>query len=333
LKQAIVGADLELIVPRVTQCVLPEIQDYVIEQAEQQFTEALKSNDKAKQGTAIAKLQQLLSCLEERTDAKAETFVLKCFDSAPAFIPIKSEPSGADLNEFVAHVMSHGTPKMQKKLVASHQTLSGGSLSPALFAARAMMAPAEFYKEFGSLLADLPEKRERKNSAAQERAKALTVVLIWNGHEFLYRYSMAGVSHYGRKAAKSLPPLDPRWLDAAIEGGSVELVCKLARAGHAGVNRFLSAQLSDSKKAYQVQEVLRTMVRVGHPDATDVLIDAIKKLATESTHYYMGYWYGPMIAELPKSALPKFEELLPTLPDKMVTQLMDAVLALKNKSE
>ena len=40
-----------------------------------------------------------------------------------------------------------------------------------------------------------------------------------------------------------------------------------------------------------------------------------------------------MIAELPNSAFPKFEALLPELPDKMVDQLMESVMALKEKPD
>jgi hypothetical protein len=40
-----------------------------------------------------------------------------------------------------------------------------------------------------------------------------------------------------------------------------------------------------------------------------------------------------MIADLPRSAFARIEELLPTLPDKMVDQLMEHVLALKDKPE
>ena len=75
------------------------------------------------------------------------------------------------------------------------------------------------------------------------------------------------------------------------------------------------------------------MVRIGHPGAADALIEAVKKQAKATSYYYLSYWYGRMIAELPRSAYPKFEALLPTLPEKMVDQLMDSVLALKNKPE
>ena len=130
-----------------------------------------------------------------------------------------------------------------------------------------------------------------------------------------------------------MPPLDPRWLDAAVGAGSVELVFGLARPGHAGANRFLSEQLAKMKEPHEAQGVLRTMVRVGHPEAADAVVAFIKKQAKDTSHYYFGYWFGPMIADLPRGALPKIEALLPTLPDKMVDQLIESVLALKNKTE
>lgn len=335
LKKAIAGADLELIVARVKQCLFPEIQDYALEQAEQQLAELLKTKDKKVQGAAVNRLQQLVSCLEERKDARAEAFLLRCFENATAFAAIKSEPSGADLNECVAHVLARGTPKMQKRLVTAHATLTGGTLPPALLAARATMTSADFYGEFSPLLKGLSEKRTKKNSAEQERATALLGVLTAgdNNHRGPYRPWM-GVADYDEPdRATPLPALDPRWLDVAVESASVELVCELARPGHAATNKYLSEQLAQLKKPHEAQEVLRTMVRIRHPDAADALIGMLKKQAKETSHYYLSYWYGPMIADLPKSALAKFEELMPTLPEKMVDQFMDSVLALKNKSE
>jgi len=336
LKKAIAGADLELIVPRVRQSSLPQIQQYVLEQAEQQLETLLKSKDRKEQGAAVGRLQQLVACLEDRKDAEAEAFLLRCFDNAAALAAIKSEPSGADLNEWVAHVLARGTPKMQKRLVAAHATLTGAALRPALFAARATMTPADFYKEFGPLLKALAEKRTKKNAAEQDRADALlTVIGAADGnHPATYHLSTEvgdGVDEPAR--ATPLPALDPRWLDAAVDTGSVTLVCDLARPGHAAANKFLADKAAHLKESHEAMEVLRTMVRIRHPAAVDAMVDALKKQAKEGSGYYVSYWYGPMIADLPRSALPKLEALLPTLPEKMVDQLMESVLALKNKSE
>jgi hypothetical protein len=332
LKKAIAGADLQLIVSRVKECSLPEIRDYALEQAEQQLAEVLKLKDKKLQGPAVNRLQQLVSSLDERSDPKAEAFLLTCFENADALATIKSEPSGADLNELVAHLLSQGTAKMQRRLVAAHKTLAGGMLSPALFAARATMTPAEFYEGFSPLLKGLSEKRRKKNGAEHDRGQALLVALNSDSDVLPYfnRPWMDRRADEQQRRARSLPDLDPRWLDAAVDAGSVALVCSLARPGHSAANRLLSEQLARAKNP---QELLRTMVRIQHPEAIEALIAALKEQAEEKYHYYLGYWYGPMIADLPRSALARIEELLPTLPDKMVDQLMEHVLALKDKPE
>jgi len=339
LKKAIAGADLELIVDRVKRCAMPEIQDYVIDEAEQWLATLLKTKDKKEQGSAVNRLQQLVSCLDERKDAKAEAFLLKCFQNAKGFEAIKSEPAGSDLNEFVAHVLAKGTPRMQKELVKAYATLTGGMLPPAVFAARATMTPEDFYREFSSQLKGLSEKRTKKNNAEQERAQALVGALMTGDDDrlFVYRHWMASgrYSRHDRGATPTpLPPLDPRWLDAAVESGDVNLVCHLARPGHAAANKFLSTKLAELKKPHEAQEVLRTMIRIRHPGATDAVLNELKKLAKDTTHhYYLSYWYGPMIADLPRTALPAIEALMPGLPDKMVDQLMESVLALKNKPD
>src|SRR4051794_25546530 len=108
-----------MIVARVRQCPLPEIQDYVIEQAEGQLAELLKTKDKKQRGPMVTRLEQLVACLDGLAAAKAEAFLLRCFDSAPALAAIKSEPSGSDLNDLIAQVMSRGSPALQRRLAAA----------------------------------------------------------------------------------------------------------------------------------------------------------------------------------------------------------------------
>ena len=274
-----------------------------------------------------------MASLEGRTDAAAETFVLRAFDAVPKFAAMKSaSPSGQDFNELLAYLMARGTPKMQKALVAAHKTLAGGMLPPVYNAARETMTPAAFFQEFSPLLAALGGKRAKKG-AEQERASALADALTSPTRRRYFR--SVGYVHLdgdGPGDGEPEPPpreLDPRWLDAAIGTQSLELVCQLARPGHAGLNKFLSEQLAD-KKMHEEFSVLQTMVQINHPGAADAIIDTLKKQAKSSTHYY-GYWYSRMIPDLPRSALPKLEALLPELPEKMVDQLMESVMALKAK--
>jgi hypothetical protein len=332
LKKAIVGDDLELIVPAVKQCTLPEVRNDVLEQAEKQFNHTLACKDKTQQGSAVARMRQLVMCLDPRTDAQAETLLLKCFENARALAAIKSEPSGSDLNELVAHVLAQGTPKMRQKLAAMYKALNGNMLASSLLAARSIMTSADFYKEFRPMLADLPAKSTKKPSAEFARGEMLARVLTSDDDQSYHQ--RWGVLRAGRGPASArLPDLDPRWLDAAVEANSLDLVCQLARPGHTAANDFLFATLAKLEDKHEAQRVLQVMVRIQHPMATDAIIDTLKAQAKETTHYYFGYWYSRMIPQLPRTALPRLEELLKTLPEKMVDHLLDAVLELKTKTE
>ena len=330
LKRAIDGEDLELIIDRLKQSTQPEIQEYVLSQAERQLGATLAEKDAKKQGPAITRLQHLTLSLEGRTDAKTEAFLLRCFDSVSAFTKIKSTPSGQDFNELLARVMAQGTPKLRQKLAATHATLTGEMLPPAYAAAREIMSPAEYFKEASPILAGLSAKRGKKG-AEHERAMALASVLEPRGNWYGLR-SWYGVVDPSSDGKSSQRELDPRWLDTAVEVGSLELVCALARPGHAKANKFLAEQLAGTKP-HEEHGILQTMVRIQHPDAADAIITALKKQAKSSYSGYYGYWFGQLIAELPGSAYPKFEALLPTLPEKVVDQLIESVQTLKNKAE
>jgi hypothetical protein len=333
LKKAIAGADLQVIVSRIKECSLPEIRNYALEQAEQQLAEVLKLKDEKLQGPAVDRLAQLVFSLDGGSDPKAEAFLLTCFEHADVLDKIKSEPSGAELNELVAYLLSQGTATMQRRLVAAHKTLAGGMLLSALFPARATMTPAEFYEEFSPLLKELSEKRTKKNSAGHDRGEALRAALLGILPYYSHRPWMDRRADDEQRRAKLLPDLDPRWLDAAVDTGSEELVCSLARPGHSATNRLLSEQLARKKRPLERLDLLRTMARIHHPEAIDALIADLKEEAKEKYPGYVRCWYGPMVADLPRSALARIEELLPTLPDKMVDELMEHVQALKDKPE
>jgi hypothetical protein len=285
-------------------------------------------------------MQQLVKCLDGRHDPSAETFLLNLFEKSAALRVVKGDPSGQCLTELVADVLAIGTPKMRQTLIAALPKLSGWELRSAIVAAWATMPPNAFYTEFSPLLEGVGKRRSTtKESAKIDGAGHLRGLLASKPEEIYFEGKMVMHLRLDRDQdwREELPPLrelDPRWLDAAVDAQLVGLVCRLARTDHAGANEFLSAQLGRIKKPHEAQEILQTMVRIGHPSAVDAVIDALQRRAKETPSYsYYGYWYSPLVADLPRSALAKIEALLPTLPDKMVDGLMDSVLALKNKPE
>ena len=330
LKGAIDSADLAVLVGRLRQSPLAEVRRYVLDRAEAQAAEVLAAKDVKAQGPAVARLQQLTSSLDPAADPAAEAFVLRCFDQMPAFAAVKSQPAGADFNELVVRVMAVGTPAMQRQLVASQRSLEPSLLPPAIYAARTTMSPADFYDEFHDSLVRAADKRTKKGAAENARSAAVLDALDQSGDRYYFRHRMGGG---GGGEGKPRPPLDPRWLDAAVAAGAVETVCHLARPGHAAANWLLAHTVKSKGESHELYGVLAAMVRVGHPEAVDTLVELIQKQAKGTSHYYFTYWYGRLIAELPRSALPRFEAILPTLPDKMVDQLMDSITALRDKPE
>jgi hypothetical protein len=333
LRQAIDGPDLALCVHAVRDCKLPGIREHVLAQSERQFAETLAQKDVKLQGPAVERLMLLLSSYEHGGDAKSEAFLLKCFESVPAMTKIKSTPSGEDFNERLARVMSRATPVTKQRLVASYATVSDGMLDSVLWAANEILTPEKFFAQFGPVLAPLGKRG--KKGADRERAQVLARMLR-DLKRLLDRKEVRVPlpAHLGgddEDVGDVGRPLDPRWIDAAVETGELWLVCEMATPGHAKVQEFFTKALGEVKPD-DVHRVLETMVRIGHPAAIDAIIDAIAKDA-KSTRSYMGYWYGPMIVAMPRSALPRIEALMTTLPDKVVDQLMDSVMELKAKPE
>ena len=59
------------------------------------------------------------------------------------FADIKSEPSGTDLNELLAYLMSDCTAKTRQALVEAHESATGPMLTSAFIAARRVMTAAK----------------------------------------------------------------------------------------------------------------------------------------------------------------------------------------------
>jgi hypothetical protein len=103
---------------------------------------------------------------------------------------------------------------------------------------------------------------------------------------------------------------------------------------------FLTAlfkrEVGKAGNEFQLSGILETMIRINHPGATDGVIETINKFARVKTTYVgnvYAHWIGRLIPQLPRAeALPKLEALLPTLPEKMIDQLLNHVTELKQST-
>jgi hypothetical protein len=129
--------------------------------------------------------------------------------------------------------------------------------------------------------------------------------------------------------------LDPRWLDAAIESNDLDLVQSLARPKHKGAGEYLSRQMEALLKKrdfdYELSGVLETMLRIEHPQATEYYLAALRKIGSGRAVYY-AYWLARLIPNLPKSAAPQIEALLPTVNEKIADQIAPYLSELQTKA-
>lgn len=324
LQQAVKGEDLALAAGAIRVSKNAKLLQFIVAEAEQDLGALTKTKDKREAGKRFGRLQSLLSCIAGRADANTETFVGRLFDKRNDLAKIKGDPaSGADLNATVVDLMANGSKKLQTTLAEAHAALTADELGMAFRAARhAVVAPMVFEMFSPYLTAKVDEKKKQRDPARSKR-EALEAALGVGGHY-----------DYEARRAESDPPLDPRWLDVAVTIRHLGLVRTLARPGHAGANAFLTSAfdetLEKSKSLHECYEVLACMVSASHPAATDAFVATFGKHGKQANHVV--YWFGRLIPELPKSALPKLEALLPDVPDRGADSLLDGIQQLREKT-
>ncbi len=325
LCDAINGPNFELAVAAICNHRSPALTDFLLEAAEKEFEKILggKEKDKQKLGRLNEHALLLLECLRGRDDKKTEKLLLNLFAQVEKLAAVKGEPSGKDLVERLVSVMSTGSAKVQSALVDAHASIPSGRVGDVFIAACQSRKPAEVFKLFSPYLAAKPDGKKKRTPASEKRDEILNT--ITKDSRFDYEYGALRAN------------LDPRWLDLAIEIEDDDLVAVLAVPGHAKANAFLSSRskafIANAKVDHLIfgrYEILEAMVRVRHPEATDAVIEFIKKLAKQKVAYGFS-WVDHLILGLPKAeAVPKFEALLPTLPEKSIDLLHDYVTQLKN---
>lgn len=259
--------------------------------------------------------------MARRKDKATEALLLKLFSRRDDLLKIKLEEVGSQINHYVAGLMAEASPTTQRTLVKEHETLEPATLDTAFEAACRSMKPADVFKEFSSYLtAKVDEKKKLKDPAFGKRETIVSAI----SHDWRWR----------RTGHDDEIAWDPRWLDVAVASKRLDLVTVLARPGHAGSNELLSEafdkSFSKTKDSSEWTVPLATMVKVQHPAATEKLLAALAKYGTAKSKSNWGvYWISRLIPNLPRSAVPKLEELMPTLDEKVIDQLVGFVSELK----
>ncbi len=331
LKKGLTSADLDLTIQPVRENRHPKLLTFVIDETQREIDNVCQSKDKKAIAKSADRVESLLQCLDGRDDKATEAFLLKCFARRDELLGVKCEDVGKGLNNRIAALISSATKKTQQMLVGAHATLEPEVLDTAFEAACRSMKPKDVFAMFSPYFtAKVDEKKKQKDPAFAKReaiANAITDEWRWSRHE-----------DDDGEGGETMPiDWDPRWLDLAVSLKNLELVGTLARPGHAGSNALLSeefaAAFKKSKAIHECYGLLATQVRVQHPDATDNLLAALEKHASAKTkNNWVGFNICRLIPDLPKSAIPRLEELLPKLHEKVIDQLADYVAELKAKA-
>ncbi len=330
---AIDSEDLELAEEPIRSSRNPVVTGYLLDAAEKHFETLLtvKEKDSKKLAKRNERACLLLECLRDREDPRTEKLLLKLFGQGKQITALSG---GMDIFERLVDLMVDGPPPVQSALVDAHEQLPTDSLGQAFVAAYRSRTPAEVFRLFSPYLtAKVDEKKKNRDPAYARREVIIDILQD--------RWQLAYDEDDEEEDEQSdedlvLSKLDPQWLDLAVKLGKVDLVQELARPGHAGANKLLAEacreRLTKTAEQYELFHILHAMIRVKHPETTDMIIEVLKRNAKAKTRY-INYWIYHLIPQLPKAeALPRLEALLPTLPETMVDMVLDGVTTLKQQT-
>jgi hypothetical protein len=325
LQKALGGKDLDLAADSLHKSRNAKLLDYLIRTAEQELADLAKLKEKKEVSQKIGRVTALLNCLADRSDGQSEAFLLKVFEQGAALAKIKGDTaSGSDLNSAVVHILERGTKKLQTTLAQAHASASPEDLPSCFQAARQVLSAEQVFAIFSPYLTAKVDEKKKQRDPAWARREAILQAL--GG---VHRH------YYSQKQENGEPALDPRWLDLAVQLKRLDLVRMLIRPGHAGANAFLLATFRDvlktAKNPHDCHEVVAGLIHAGHPEATDAYIAVLEKFGKKTD--YFGYWFGSLIVDLPRSALPRLEALIPQMDDKVADSLLGYIQQLREKKE
>ena len=306
LQKAAAGKELHVAADALRRCKIPGVVQFIIAQTDKEVAGLAKIKDKKEVGQQIQRLQTLTTCLFRHKDKDTEDLFLRLFARRDDIVKIKGDhASGVDLNMHVVSMLASGTTKMQKTLVESHEQLLPNELAECVNAARRGLPPEQVYDIFSPYLTAKADEKKKQRDPASAKREAVCEAL----HNDLYypRFDDADVDaeadRYRRYEPERLPGLDPRWLDLAVQLKRFDLVNTTIRPGHEKANAFLQSQfdetLKKSKQIYDCHEVVNSMFRAAHPGAAEAVFALLDKYSKKLD--YMGYWFGDLVRQLPKS--------------------------------
>jgi hypothetical protein len=323
LEKAMNGKDLDLAAEPLRQSRNARLLSHLLAAVKGELAALRKIKEKKEVSQKIDRIMTLTNCLADRDDQEVAAFLLEVFRQRAELAKIKgAASSGPDLNSAVVRVMERGTNKLRTTLVDAHASLPPDDLPSCFQTARRTLPEDKVYSIFSCYLTAKVDEKKKQQDPAWARREAILNAM---GHGYHY--------HDRWSQEDEAPALDPRWLDLAVQMEHLGSVRQLIRPGHAAANAFLTKRfgeiLSKAKQLHECGVVVASMIYAAHPDATDACVAVLEKFAKKADDF--GGWFGSLIVDLPKSALPRLEALIPTLNDKVADSLLGHMQQLREK--
>lgn len=305
LLEAIDGHDLELVVDALRGATRPNLSQHLLERCATAWQHLLQPGPPAaERGTEVGRYLALLAALRGRTDEAATTLLTSMFQQRQQLAHLKNAPGAATITTWQAQALAEGAPAAQRLLIDQHHTLTAEELHYAVGAACRLDEPAAVYERFCGYLDPGLLKLRR------EHREVLVATL---------------------NQPRYVADLDPRWLDAAIRHDATVLVLALARPGHAPLHDYLGKLWrklpGKSLGWHEAPAIIRCMLSVQHREVVTAVCHCIDQL-TKARHYsWEVHLIAPLLAQLPRSALPDLEAWLPTLPERYLNEIVGYVAA------
>lgn len=336
LEKVLSSSDREMAVPSIQVNTSKKLWDVVLATTRKEFSELFTIKEKAKLDKALVRFQELLNCYAQRSDKDAKEQLSAMHDARESLRKLKgTTASGKDLLwEICKWMLLTGDASLQKRLIDDREQMQDESFAYSLTAALLRLPAKQVYDDYSGYFFKAQNKQKNKDSDVRSAVMAL---LPRQDDENLFCGHWGyGLNDFPEAIAKELrtKKWDPRWLTAAIETDDVECAIAMGDSKNANFKKYLLDRLGSAGKKkgmdHEYLLVLESIVELGYPEATQLVIDTLLKEAKAKSNY-VTYWLLRMISKLPKTSVASIEKVLPDLPDRFVDEILPQLQTLKTK--
>jgi hypothetical protein len=320
--ELIQGTSLEEVVGPLRLVKNREVFNTLLAEAKIALAKALKN-----EAAGVLRYFEILQCLERRTDAPTEEYLVATMSQAVPIAKIKAANcviSGPDILRQLAELLyGLGSPQALNLIITHQDKLPVDTFPLVLLSALRTWSPAKVFDEFAPLL-------EQKKRPAKDYADAIERAMRSSWHREVAEDLGADPEDQVQNLAKI--EWDARWLDAAIKADRVDMVGFLARPGHKGVITYLLKQLDG--KGHDLFTAIHALSRCQYPKLTETFLGLVTKRikGVKQVDYNLINLFN-CARHLPAADLPKLDAFAAKLDEKFVDHFLEALAPLRTTNQ